>query len=228
MKKQLIVAAAALAIAITGVRAADLPVIAPPVADAPAPVDDWSGFYIGIHGGYGFGQTDMSINGGAFATEYDIDGWLAGGQVGFNFVSGMWLFGVEGDIAYSTIDGSYTDTAAFDQTAITEIDWLATIRARAGLHYDRWMPYITGGVAFAGVDHTITPTGIVVLGASLSDTLVGWTVGAGVEAMIDPNWTAKLEYLYVDLEDTSFTSGGDFGTFDENFHVVRAGLNFHF
>ena len=228
MKNKVFVAAAALAIAMSGAQAADLPVVPPPIAATPAPANDWSGFYLGVHGGYGFGQTDMSINGGAFTTDYDIDGWLVGGQAGFNIQSGMWLFGVEADIAYSSIDGSYSDTAAFDQTAITDINWLATIRARAGLHYDWWMPYITGGVAFADVDHTISPTGIVVLGASLSDTLVGWTVGGGVEAMFNPNWTAKLEYLYVDLEDVSFTSGGDFGTFDEDFHVIRAGLNYHF
>jgi outer membrane immunogenic protein len=57
---------------------------------------------------------------------------------------------------------------------------------------------------------------------------VGWTVGGGVEAMISPDWTAKLEYLYVDLEDVSFTSGGDSGNFDDDFHVIRAGLNYHF
>jgi outer membrane immunogenic protein len=150
---------------------------------------------------------------------------LAGVQAGYNVQSGMWLFGIEADIAYSSIDGSLTFTGNFPQTVTTDIDWLATIRARAGLHYDQWMPYITGGVAFADVEHTITPSFVI------SDVLVGWTIGGGVEAMFNPNWTAKLEYLYVDLEDVSFTTGAAapiIGTFDDDFHVIRAGLNYHF
>jgi outer membrane immunogenic protein len=225
MKNQLFVAAAALAIAVSGAQAADLPVIPPPLAATPAPADDWSGFYLGIHGGYGFGETEISIPG--LATDYDIDGWLAGVQAGYNFQSGMWLFGVEADIAYSSIDGSIAVGGQTPLTAATDINWLATIRARAGLHYDRWMPYITGGVAFADVDHTMT----VPVAFAASDTLVGWTVGGGVEAMLDPNWTAKIEYLYVDLEDVDFTAGAAApipGTFDDDFHVIRAGLNYHF
>ena len=229
MKNQAFIAAAALAIAISGAQAADLPVDTPPLAATPAPASDWSGFYAGIHGGYSFGETDVSIAiPGPFAAQYDIDGWLAGAQAGYNVQSGMWLFGVEADIAYSSIDGSFSFGGNFPQTVTTDIDWLATIRARAGLHYDQWMPYITGGVAFADVEHTMTPAGLVT-----SDTLVGWTVGGGVEAMFNPNWTAKLEYLYVDLEDVDFTvtpvgAAPITGTFDDDFHVIRAGLNYHF
>ena len=227
MKNQLFAATVALAIAIAGVQAADLPAVQPPVAETLAPANDWSGFYVGVHGGYGFGETELSIPG--LATDYDIDGWLAGVQAGYNFQSGMWLFGVEADIAYSSIDGSIAVAGQNPLAATTDIDWLATIRARAGLHYDRWMPYITGGVAFADVDHTIT----VPFALATSDTLVGWTVGGGVEAMFDPSWTAKLEYLYVDLEDVNFTftpagAAAISGTFDDNFHVIRAGLNYHF
>jgi outer membrane immunogenic protein len=223
MKNRLFITAAALAIAMSGAQAADLPVDPPPLA-APAPADDWSGFYLGIHGGYGFGETEVTAPGAVF--EYDIDGWLDGVQAGYNFQSGMWLFGVEADIAISGIDGS----GAIPQgpTVTTDIDWLATIRARAGLHYDQWMPYLTGGVAFADVEHTATPPTV---GLPASDTLVGWTVGGGVEAMFNPNWTAKLEYLYVDLEDFDILTGAAAPvpvTFDNDFHVIRAGLNYHF
>jgi len=226
MKKQVFAAAAALAIAVSGARAADLPVYQPPPAAVPAPANDWSGFYLGIHGGYGFGETDVSIPALAFAASYDIDGWLAGVQAGYNIQSGMWLFGLEADIAYSTIDGSFTSGGNFVQTMTTDIDWLATIRARAGLHNDQWMPYVTGGIAFADVDHTMTPAGV-----ATSDVLFGWTVGGGVEVMFDPKWTAKLEYLYVDLEDVDFAFAAAArapGTFDDDFHVIRAGLNYHF
>ncbi len=231
MKTRLFGTAAALAIATSGALAADLPVVEPPVVEpplvtAPQPAADWSGFYAGVHGGYGFGETEISVPAFPFAAEYDIDGWLAGLQAGYNMQSGMWLFGVEGDIAFSSIDGSYTDPGQFAQTMATDIDWLATIRARAGLHYDRWMPYVTGGLALAGVDHSIMPAGL-----TMSDTLVGWTIGGGVEAMFNANWTAKLEYLYVDLEDVDFTAGAAApitGAFDDDFHVIRAGLNYQF
>ena len=74
----------------------------------------------------------------------------------------------------------------------------------------------------------MTPAGLVT-----SDTLVDWTVGGGVEAMFNPNWTAKIEYLYVDLEDVDFIvtpvgAAPITGTFDDDFHVIRAGLNYHF
>ena len=228
MKNRVYVATAALAIAVSGAQAADLPVISPPLAATPAPAVDWSGFYAGVHLGYGFGETDVSVPAAPFFAQYDIDGWLAGVQAGYNFQSGMWLFGVEADIAYSSIDGSMTVAGQPPVTIATEMDWLATIRARAGLHYDRWMPYLTGGVAFADVDHTVTAPVF-----ATSDTLVGWTVGGGVEAMFNPSWTAKLEYLYVDLEDVDFTitpvgAGPITGTFDDDFHVIRAGLNYHF
>ena len=224
MIKHVFTAAAVLAVAVSGAQAADLPVYQPPPAAVPAPANDWSGFYLGVHGGYGFGETELSLTVPPRAADYDIDGWLAGVQAGYNIQSGMWLFGLEADIAYSTIDGSIAVGGQLPLTATTDIDWLATIRARAGLHYDQWMPYVTGGLAFADVDHTIT----VPIAFATSDVLFGWTVGGGVEVMFDPKWTAKLEYLYVDLEDVDFTSGRSAGTFDDNFHVIRAGLNYHF
>jgi len=224
--------AAAMAFSTPALHAADLP--APPTFEDPAspPADfDWTGFYLGLHAGYGFGTTDMSVtDGGGFSTDYDIDGWLGGAQAGYNHQfgsSGMWLIGIEGDIALTGIEGSYSDTAAFDERATTEIDWLATVRARAGWVNGRYMPFITGGIAFAGVDHRIGPTGLTGP-VSTSDVLLGWTIGGGLEAMIDPSWSAKLDYLYVDLEDVDFTTAGGTGTFENSVHLFRLGVNYQF
>jgi outer membrane immunogenic protein len=229
MQKTLI-AAAVLAASVSLSHAADLPV-SPPVFEPPAPapvVSDWSGFYAGLHGGYGFGTTDMSVtDGGGFSTDYDLNGWLGGAQVGYNHQSGSWLLGLEADIALTGIDGSYSDTAAFDERATTEVDWLGTVRARAGWVNGRFMPFITGGIAFAGVDHRIGPTGLTGP-VSTSDTLFGWTAGGGVEALIDPSWSAKLDYLYVDLEDVDFTTAGGTGTFENSLHLIRLGVNYQF
>ena len=132
MKNQAFIAAAALAIAISGAQAADLPVDTPPLAATPAPASDWSGFYAGIHGGYSFGETDVSIAiPGPFAAQYDIDGWLAGVQAGYNVQSGMWLFGFEADIAYSSIDGSFSFGGNFPQTVTTDLTgWRRFVLAR--------------------------------------------------------------------------------------------------
>ncbi|HSM42436.1 MAG TPA: outer membrane protein [Afifellaceae bacterium] len=212
-------------------QAADLPA-APPVYEAPAAppvVYDWTGLYAGLHGGYGFGTTDLSVtDGGGFSTDYDIHGWLGGAQIGYNYQFGpSWLLGVEADIALTGIEGDYSDTATFNERATTEIDWLGTVRARAGWVNGRFMPFITGGVAFAGVDHRIGPTGLTGP-VSTSDTLFGWTAGGGLEALIDSSWSARLDYLYVDLEDVDFTTAGGTGTFDDNVHLFRLGVNYQF
>jgi outer membrane immunogenic protein len=213
--------------------AADLPVTPPPYEPPAEPpvASDWTGFYAGLHGGYGFGTTDMSVtDGGGFSTDYDLNGWLAGAQAGYNHQfgqSGSWLIGLEGDIALSGIEGSYSDTAAFDERATTEVDWLATVRGRAGWVNGRFMPFVTGGIAFAGVDHRIGPTGLTGP-VSTSDVLFGWTAGGGIEAMIDQQWTARLDYLYVDLEDVDFTTAGGTGTFEDSLHLIRLGVNYQF
>jgi outer membrane immunogenic protein len=225
-----LLAAAVLVASVSLSHAADLPATPPvyePPAEPPA-VYDWTGFYAGLHGGFGFGTTDMSVtDGGGFSTDFDLTGWLGGAQAGYNYQSGSWLIGVEGDIALTGIDGSYSDTAAFDERATTEVNWLATARARAGWVNGRFMPFITGGIAFAGVDHRIGPTGLTGP-VSTSDTLFGWTAGGGIEAMIDPSWSAKLDYLYVDLDDVDFTTAGGTGTFEDSLHLIRLGVNYQF
>lgn len=162
----------------------------------------WSGFYVGINGGYGFGTTNVSI---------DPKGFLAGGTIGYNLQTGVWVWGLEGDFDYSAMK---------DDDAGTEVKvpWFGTARGRIG--YAGWgnlMPYITGGAAFANVK--------VDAGAgSDSKTRIGWTLGAGLEYAMWSNWSVKLEYLYADLGKASF--GGTDVEFKTS--IVRAGLNYRF
>src|ERR1700684_4069030 len=177
--------------ALTGTAAAaDLPPrMAPaPYYKAPAEVQvyNWTGFYIGINGGGGFGRSDWDSIGSSF----DVSGVLVGGTVGYNYQFGQAVVGVEGDIDWAHINGT-TNTACPFGCKTTD-NWLSTVRGRIGYAADRFMPFITGGGAFGDIKAN-TP------GFSGSDDRAGWTIGGGLEFALAQNWTAKAEYLYVDL-----------------------------
>lgn len=200
-------AAAAAIIALSPAAfAADMPVAQAPV-EAMVPEQasfDWSGFYIGAFGGYGWGETDDGFD------SVDIEGALAGGTVGYNHQMGQFVVGLEADGAWSGIEG---DDAAFD----TSIDWLSTVRGRVGFALDNFLIYGTGGAAIGEVSYD---DGIV----DDSDTRVGWTAGGGVEAAVTDNISIKGEYLYVDLGEEEI-GGTDV---DINAHTVRGGINYRF
>jgi outer membrane immunogenic protein len=209
--------------ALTGTAAAaDLPRPAPaPYYKAPVEVQvyNWTGFYIGINGGGGFGRSQWDSTGSSF----DISGGLVGGTVGYNYQFGQAVVGVEGDIDWADINGT-TNTACPFGCKTTD-NWLSTVRGRLGYAADRFMPFITGGAAFGDI-RASTP-GF----AGASNTEAGWTVGAGLEFAIAGNWTAKAEYLYVDLG--KFNCGiscGALVTDNVSFttNIVRAGVNYRF
>jgi outer membrane immunogenic protein len=219
MRRVFLAAIGLLGLAATNAEAADLPRAMPPTrAPAFVPGYSWNGFYLGINGGGAFGHSDWS----GFGSDTDVSGGLVGVTAGYNWQSGQWVFGLEADIDWANTKGDFTN-AACPTGCETKNTWLGTARGRLGYAFDRVMPYITGGAAFGEVKATQFGVG------GVSDTNVGWTVGAGVEAAIVANWTAKLEYLYVDLGDVSCAaclpaaSNVDFRS-----HVVRAGLNFRF
>jgi outer membrane immunogenic protein len=181
---------------------------------------NWTGGYIGINGGYGWGDSDWTSP----LITLKPKGGMVGGTLGYNWQNGAIVYGIEGDFDYSMMKDSQACAAG-----PCEIDnkWFATARLRLGYAFDRWLPYLTGGGAFADVKATrvgIDPAG-------QSHVMAGWTVGGGVEYAFLGNWTAKLEYLYADLG--KFDCGAACGgapTADVNFQtsVVRAGLNYKF
>ena len=194
--------------------AADMAVKAPP-PPPPAPVYSWTGWYVGVNIGYSVSDNRSTLTsfvnpviGLDNAESYKIspDGILGGVQLGYNWQAGSFLFGVEGDIQATgqkdsvcvlqcTIDG--TVRATIDQ----KLPWLATVRGRLGLVVDRSLLYFTGGGAFGQVKTSITEVdgAAFVTTVSESKTKSGWTVGGGIESALTGNWTAKIEYLYVDL-----------------------------
>jgi len=201
--------------------AADLPPRYPPPAYKAPPAYgayNWTGFYLGINGGGGWGHSTWDTTGG-----FDLSGGLLGLTAGYNWQTGPWVFGLEGDVDWSNIKG--TTTVACAAGCQTANWWLSTVRGRVGYAIDRFMPYVTGGLALGDI-RASTP-GF----AGNNTTNAGWTVGAGVEVAIANNWSAKAEYLYVDLgknncglacgaapiDNVSFTA-----------HVLRGGLNYRF
>jgi outer membrane immunogenic protein len=217
MKKILLASAAVLALSVASASAADLPRRQAMPAKAPeymAPVFNWTGAYVGINGGGGWGRSDYSapLTSGAF----DTSGGLVGGTLGYNYQVGQAVFGIEGDIDWSNIRGS---GVCGGLSCSTRNDWLSTVRGRLGYAVDRFMPYVTGGAAFGDIKTSV---------AGFNDattTRAGWTVGGGLEANISGPWSAKVEYLYVDLGRGDSVLGSD-AAFHSN--IVRAGLNYRF
>lgn len=248
MKRTLIASAVfASLLAVTSASAADLPVYskAPPVAV----VYDWTGPYIGLNLGYSFGRgtTDGTYTNGSLLAvnttvtpisgRADVNGFIGGGQLGYNWQFGSWVTGLEGDIQFSNERGSgVVCTVACPVnvpfTRDYKLDWFGTARGRIGfLPAERILLYATGGLAygnFSGSSWTL-PMNI----GTWSSLKAGWTVGAGVEAALGWNWSVKFEYLYMDLGNvggSSAINGLNQWVFNTKFtdSIARVGLNYKF
>lgn len=219
MKKLLLAGAAIIALGSASASAADIqrrqmPAKAP--AYLPPPPYNWTGFYVGINGGGGWGRSDFSA---PFSTgSFNTSGGLVGGTLGYNWQMGQAVFGLEGDVDWSNIRGSAACGGGVT-VCETRNDWLGTFRGRVGYAFDQFLPYVTGGLAVGDIKTSIAGLG------STNDTKAGWTVGGGIEAAIAGPWTAKVEYLYVDLGRGGSILGSD-AKFTTN--IVRAGLNYRF
>ena len=223
---RLILAAGAAVAAVLGAaaaNAADLPrpVPAPMVTKAPPYIEqtfNWTGFYVGVNGGGGWGHSRTDLSGG-----FSTSGGVAGGTIGYNAQYGSWVFGFEGDIDWSDVSGS--TSAAGCPGCSVQNNWLSTARGRVGYAFGRWLPYVTGGLAVGDVQASAPGF------PGATNTQVGWAAGAGVEYALSNNWSAKLEYLHVDLGRFDCAAAcGAAGTDNVSFHdnLVRGGINFRF
>lgn len=181
----------------------------------------WSGFYVGLNAGYGFGTSRWDVP----AMSISTSGFVAGLTLGYNFQTGSWVWGVEGDADWSQIRGR---APCGTGTCEVRNDWLATARARLGYGgFGSFLPYITGGVAGGSVRASNTNF------LSATKTQIGYVIGAGVEYALLTNFSVKLEYLYADLG--KFNCGDNCagaGTAPNNVtfstSLIRGGVNYRF
>lgn len=250
MKRTLFAGAIALTVA-SPALAADLPVAPPPRAPATyvpvvAPVYNWSGVYVGINaGGSWFSQANSTFTysaTGATSSGQSLNdsGFAAGGQLGVNFQSSQWVFGIEGDADYLSNKQSISTAADFLGGAVTHtytLDFLSTVRGRLGFAWDRALIYGTGGLAMADykIQRSQTTTGLAAAGTSqtVSDFRFGWAAGAGLEYAFSDMITGRVEYLVAGLESVNNTYNFASGNVTQNaptayVNMVRGGLNFKF
>src|SRR6266436_1206685 len=245
--------------------AADLPVKAPRAATL-MPVLSWSGWYVGANAGWVGSANDTVTNtgtdtdsgglgtglaNGALPTSINVkyDGFIGGGQIGYNWQAGNWVFGLEADIDGASAKGSTTRIfpgGAFVPNTSTysrELDWLATVRGRLGMTVTpSFLIYGTGGLAIGQTKIGSTEDCPLAnppcasepsMNTKSTHTSAGWTVGAGAEWMFAPNWSLKAEYLYVDLGSHSNTIVYTYGPFTssmtstarDTMNIVRGGIN---
>ena len=225
------IAASALAVSFSA-NAADLP---PRPAQYAAPVVapyNWTGIYLGINGGYGWGTQDpLNIITNRFDKyALNFSGGLIGGTIGGQIQAGHVVLGVEADLDWANLKGSsnfvpsITGTGLGLVSASTSIDWMSTARLRVGYAADNWLIYATGGLAMLG---TQTSLATLAGGAACAGILVGCggvnrqlgaAIGGGVEYGITPNWSVKAEYFYVTAVSAQISEQSQ----------VRLGVNYRF
>lgn len=204
--------------------AADLPPA--PEYRAPAQVVaerfTWTGVYVGANAGYGMAQiSDAS----GFASR-NLNGGLAGGQIGYNWQSGALVFGAEGDFQATWQKRSVTSTIlGVPFTASQELPWFGTVRGRVGAAFDRHLLYVTAGAAWVDVKFSLSALGTTI---SSEQSKAAWTAGAGWEWMFADKWSVKAEYLYLDTGNTTITLFGATLAGRGHDHIARGGVNYHF
>jgi outer membrane immunogenic protein len=253
MKKLILAAIAVLAFATGTASAADMAIKARP-APIPAPIFSWTGFYIGVHGGGDWFDKswDASANNPAgscagpcpaFAGSHTGSSWLAGGQIGVNYQTGMWVLGVEADGSGTDLKASSTHLLLGAPFFInSKTDALATVAGRVGIAANQALFYVKGGGAWA--DDRFFVSSSAVVGTlppgsplQLSDnTRWGWMVGVGVEYAFTSNWSVKAEYNHLDFGTHTETLVAQPGCGCANFNydvrqtvdLVKVGLNYRF
>jgi outer membrane immunogenic protein len=210
---------------------------------APASAGDWTGFYVGLHAGGAFGDTDwtnVSHTGAAGlgffpgdTISQSVDGVLGGAQLGYNFQMTSWLFGIELTGAGLDYDETTVNPNAVDLEFVTsEMNWLVTAAARVGWTFGDSALYFKGGYAGADVDTSHDDPGS--NSYSTSENHNGWMAGAGLEHEIGEHTSVALEYNYIDLgsQDHTGIATGAVGTLvndiDVQMHSVTARINYHF
>lgn len=199
-----------------------------------AGVYDWNGFYGGAQVGYGWGSSDAEGQWGNITNQpetfsYHMDGALGGLHVGYNIHNGFMLFGVETDFEISDLSGSGNGSGNAIHSA--EIDWGGSLRARIGItSMENQLIYVTGGLAYANISLSQREKDKLVDFSQDQQVKTGWTIGAGIEQALSPGMTARIEYRYTDLGETTYYDPAMKmrDTTDLQVHSVRAAISMKF
>jgi outer membrane immunogenic protein len=233
MKKFFSVATAAAAVLSTAfaAQAADLGRRPPPVAPVYAPAFTWTGFYVGGNIGWGWVNADVTGNWGGGVWGLNSNNFIGGAQVGYNYQMGNFVIGIEYDFDWASGDKStpFVGTAIGPLQASVDNSWVMTLAGRLGWAMDRWLLYtkLGGGWTRTNVS-LVTPAALTI--ANGHATNAGWLIGVGVEYAFTPNWTAKLEYNYLGLNDKAFatTIAPNVITYSPDVSLLKLGINYKF
>lgn len=259
-------------VAASGQYAAAADLAVPYKAPPPPPAPSWTGFYLGANGGAGWGTTTSNVDVGQTLAingitpginlvvplaQTSLNGWLFGGQLGYNYQIGNFVVGIEGDGDWANFSGTSPCVAVFNCSS--KVDWTADVTGRVGvLPIQSLLVYLKGGASWAGVNNsfgngisgTVGPVSFFGnVNSSVNETQVGGLLGIGAEYLFAPHWTAKVEYDYADYgkhnETAAVTASGGVTvvggpalagsvTFptavqtEVQVHTIKAGVNYLF
>jgi outer membrane immunogenic protein len=214
---------------------------APPVVP-PLPVFSWTGFYVGVNARIGGDKVDYSLLSPLTVPPASANvnntsfGGLAGGQIGYNWQTSNWVWGVEADIQWTNIGSKLNASASnvlgvpnASLNASTEMSYFGTVRGRLGYAWDRTLLYATGGYAYGSEDTRLVTTPALV-NFSRSHSLNGWTVGGGLEWSPLNNISLKTEYLFTQFDRSNVFADPALFTIDNKVtsHMLRFGVNYRF
>jgi outer membrane immunogenic protein len=236
MKKMILraVAAAVFAGVALSAQAADMPRPAPAYkAPVVVPVYNWNGFYIGGNIGWAFGNSSVTYNPTGATWDIGKNAFMGGVQAGVNWQTGAFVFGIEGEWDWLNGKGSRNLLAGPGVAGLWGeggSNWMATIAGRVGYAADNVLWYAKGGAGWVENTATIYNGG----GGTLwtgTETSVGWLIGGGVEVGLTPNWTAKIEYNYLNLDNWTgapLIVPNDSVSISRTIQTVKGGINYKF
>jgi outer membrane immunogenic protein len=206
--------------------------VTPAIADGPArrgssydygrPAISWAGYHVGIQGGASFWSSEHLFTGGVASGDFDFSSGFIGAGWGSTWQRGALVYGFDSDISFAGTGGSRSSLSCGVGACFTDVHYFGTSRVRLGYAMDRMLVYATGGLAYASVKAGNATD-------QDSKTRYGWALGAGIEWMLRPGWSAKVEYQHLDLGDgRTYSTGGSGAGVDLSADIVRAGINYRF
>ena len=220
--------------------AADMSIKKPAPKEPAFTVYNWTGWYVGIQGGAGWSHAVQTDPRPFTSDNYQPDGAVGGGTLGYNAQFNYVVLGLEADGSGSSVKGNTIGTNPASGNCggavprcFSDLELFATFRGRAGIAMDNVLPYLTGGLAVGWLNGQEGDTAFGGAFGAGTKAVVGWTAGLGVEAMFNQIWSMKVEYLYMDFGNrVIFNDNVSGAIFPESIryyaNILRVGVNYRF